>query len=327
MGLGEIELIERLRRQTGTGDRVLLGIGDDAALTAPQGRTVTTVDAVVEGIHFDRASSDARQIAHKALATALSDLAAMAADPGELYVTLGLPAKTDPDFTLAMADALVELAAGWNAVLAGGDTVGSPTLFLGVTAVGHIPQGEEAVTRGGARPGELVCVTGSLGGAGAGLLMIQGRAAGARLAPGIREALSSRQLTPQPLLEAGRALRGLGVSALIDVSDGLGTDLGHIARTSSVAITVDFDRVPVQEGVAEVASAVDRHLPDLALGAGEDYELALTLAPERFEKVAGALESCGTKLSRIGEVLTGEGVRLTRGGEPLPMPRGFEHRS
>jgi thiamine-monophosphate kinase len=325
-GIGELELIDRIRKQAASGGRVIVGIGDDAAVTAPGGRTVTTVDAVVEGVHFERAWSDALSVAHKALATALSDIAAMAADPGEVYVTVGLPPDADDSFVLALADALVEIAPGWNVVLAGGDTVASPTLFLAVTAVGHLPDGEDALTRSGAMPGDLVAVTGRLGGAAAGLLLLGGRASGGALPAPVREGLVARQLRPEPLLAVGSSLRGQGVSSLIDVSDGLGTDLAHIAGASGVAITVDAGLVPFEAGLAEVAAEAGRDPLELALAAGEDYELAMTLPPDRLEQVSGVVGRTGSRLSVLGEVSDGEGVKLVSDGSTLPMPHGFEHR-
>jgi thiamine-monophosphate kinase len=325
-GIGELDLIDRIRKRAASGGHVAVGIGDDASVTSPAGQTVTTVDAIVEGVHFERAWSDARSITHKALATALSDVAAMAADPGEVYVTVGLPPDADRGFCFALADALVELATGWDVVLAGGDTVSSPTLFMAVTAVGHLPRDEAALTRSGARPGDVVAVTGRLGGAGAGLLLLGGRAAGATLPEPVRERLVGRQLRPDPLLAVGRSLRGLGVTALIDVSDGLGTDLAHIAMASGVAITVDAGLVPFEPGLAEVAAAAGRDPLELALGAGEDYELAMTLPADRFDEVSGVVGRAGVRLSVLGRVSDGEGVRLVSDGSPVPMPHGFEHR-
>jgi thiamine-monophosphate kinase len=250
----------------------------------------------------------------------------MAADPGEVYVTVGLPADAGDSFTIALADALVELAPGWDVVLAGGDTVSSPTLFLVVTAVGHLPEGEAALARSGASPGDLVAVTGRLGGAAAGLLLLGGRASGTALPASVRERLVARQLRPEPLLTIGRSLRNHGVSSLIDVSDGLGTDLAHIATASGVAITVDAGLVPFEAGLAEVAAEAGRDPLEIALAAGEDYELAMTLSPDRVERVSGVVGRAGTRLSVLGEASDGEGVRLVSDGSTVPMPHGFEHR-
>ena len=292
---------------------------------ATTARRPISVDAVVEGVHFDRAFAGPRLIAHKALATALSDLAAMAADPGEVYVTLGLPPAGPVGFAEELVDSFVERASHWGVSLAGGDTVASPTLFVAVTVVGHAPPGEHLLRRSGARPGDLVAVTGPLGGAGAGLLLLQGRAAEAGIGDGEREQLTARQLAPEPLLEVGRALRGSGVTSLIDLSDGLGADLGHIAAGSGVAVNVEAEKVPVAAGVAAVAMAAGVETLDLALGAGEDYELAMTFPPELTDAVTGLVERAGSRLGVVGEVSAGSGVTLRSDGVTVPVPAGFEH--
>lgn len=324
-GPTEFELIDRVRRRATTGGVLLTGIGDDAAVTAHDGQTGTSVDAIVEGVHFDRASAGPEQVAHKALATALSDLAAMAADPGEVYVTLGLPTDSPSGFAADLADALIDRAAHWSVSLAGGDTVASPVLFLSVTAVGYAPRGESLILRSGAKPGDLAAVTGTLGGAGAGLLLLDGRADGADINDRERQAMVNRQLLPEPRLAAGRALRGSGVSSLIDLSDGLGADLGHVADSSGVAIAIEAERLPVQAGVAAVAAAAGNEVLELAVGAGEDYELAMTLPPDRVEAVTGLLEAVGSGLSLVGEVTEGSGVTLLSGGVAVSMPAGFDH--
>jgi thiamine-monophosphate kinase len=324
-GIGEFELIGRIRRQTVDGGRVRLGIGDDAAVTSASGLTVTTVDSVVEGVHFDRAFCGPEAIAHKALATALSDIAAMAADPGEVYVSVGLPGGLAAEFAEGLADGLVDCARRWGVALAGGDTVSSPTLFLAVTAVGHVPEGEEPLTRSGASPGDLVAVTGSLGGAGAGLVLLREPSAAMTVDAGTREVLVARQLRPEPLLECGMSLRASGVGALIDVSDGLGADLGHVAGASGVAIEIEADSVPVQDGVADVARGAGLDPLDLALAAGEDYELAMTIPPGRLPAVAAILDRRSCTLEVIGKVTEGTGVRLLRDGLESPMPEGFQH--
>ena len=326
-GMSEFDLIDRLRRLSSPEGPVWTGIGDDASVTVHGGPTAISVDAVVEGVHFSRESSSPLQIAQKAVGTALSDIAAMAADPGEVYVTLGIPAGTSSTFLEELADGFVEVAEGFGAALTGGDTVASPTMFVSVTAVGRTPAGEHPVLRSGAAEGELVAVTGELGGASAGLLLLgrPGLEDDAALPPGARDALIQRQLAPRPQLEAGRALRGSGVSALIDVSDGLAADLAHIARASGVAIEINRDRVPVQAGVLEVAEAAGRSWTDLALAGGEDYELAFTLPAEALATVEERIVPLGCGLSVIGKTRPGSGVTVITGGHREPPPAGFDH--
>jgi thiamine-monophosphate kinase len=286
------------------------------------------VDAVVEGVHFRRAWSSPAQIAARAVGAALSDLAAMAADPGEIYVTLGLPAGTAPGFCEELADGFVAASRRYGAVLAGGDTVASPVLFASVTVVGRAAEGEGFIQRSGARPGDLVAVTGSFGGAAAGLMVLEGEAAAndsGSLDPAIVQALITRQIAPQPRLAEGSALRGSGVTALIDVSDGLVADLGHIARSSGVAIRIDGDLVPMQPGVAAVARSCGRRPSELALSGGEDYELAMALPPEHLATVRNAVEGKGCDFTVIGEVVSGSGVEVSGADPEAGSLPGFDH--
>ncbi len=324
-GPAEFELIDRIRRRATASAATLTGIGDDASVTGHDGLTATSVDAIVEGVHFDRTFGGPELITHKALATALSDLAAMAADPGEVYVTLGLPPDSPPGFAEALADGLLAAAGRWDVSLAGGDTVASPVLFLSVTAIGRAPVGEQLILRSGAKPGDLVALTGSLGGAGAGLLLLRGKAEGSGLDAGQRDELISRQLAPEPRLAVGRALRGSGVTSLIDISDGIGSDLAHLAESSGVAVTVEADRLPVQAGVEAVAAATGREALDLAVGSGEDYELAMTISPDRREAVSGLVAEAGSQLTVVGEVSEGAGLILLSDGRRIPVPAGFDH--
>jgi len=328
-GVSEFELIERLKSRAGTSARLLNGIGDDASVTHGSGLTVTSVDAVVDGIHFRREWSGPGSIGIKAVATALSDLAAMAARPGEVYVALGLPADVEEAYVEELAASVIRTAEGAGAVLAGGDTVTSPVLFLSVTAVGHAGQAEDLVLRSGARPGHAVAVTGHLGGAAAGLRLLENRELAEGLEPDVRKALIGRQLEPKARLVEARLLAAGGAAAMIDVSDGLAADLGHIAEASRVRINLESAYLPVQPGVAEVAAADPAgDMPqgtDFALAGGEDYELALTLDHSTFEAVRTELRAIGCELTKVGSVVEGRGVVVTSGGRPVDAPAGHEH--
>lgn len=325
--MGEFELLAKLReRLPAPGARVRLGVGDDAAVTVPGGATATSVDAVVDGVHFRRGEAEPEAIGHKALATALSDLAAMGAEPGEAYVVLGVPPDLDEAGCLRVLDGILALAAATGTTLAGGDVTAAPALTLTVTVVGHAASAEELVGRAGARPGELLVLTGELGGAAAGRLLLDRPELGEGLAPETAERLRRRQLQPTPRLRAGRALAAAGATAMIDISDGLGGDALHLATESGAAIRIDAGAVPLATGLAEVAAAAGISPLELATSGGEDYELLATLPAERAGAgLAAAIAEAGeTTLAPVGEVHAGEGVEIRLPGGGTLEPRGFD---
>ena len=195
--------------------------------------------------------------------------------------------------------------------------------MVSVTAVGYEPKGSRLVTRAGARAGDLIAVTGRLGGAAGALALMEG--GGGAVAPELREALLVRQLDPTPRLSEGLALAAAGATAMIDVSDGLGADAGHLARSSGCRVEVDLDRIPLGTGLEEVAGGSGPAL-ELAASGGEDYELLVALPPNRMDGASEAVAKTGTELTEIGHVTDGQGVamRLPGGGEI--EPRGFDQR-
>lgn len=317
--MGEFELLAKLReRLPPPGPRVRVGSGDDAAVTVPGGATATSVDALVEGVHFRLGQTTLAQIGRKALATALSDLAAMGAEAGEAYVVLGAPASLDEDACLELVDGIAALAAETGTTLAGGDLTRAPVLTLALTVVGHAATAERLVGRDGAKPGDLLVLTGELGAAAAGLLLLDRPELGAAVPEQTAERLRLRQLEPVPRLRCGRDLAATGASAMIDLSDGLGGDAVHLAERSGVGLRIDAAALPLATGVAEVAEAAGRNPLELAASGGEDYELLATLPPQRLEEAtARVAESGEATLARVGEVVEGEGVevRLPGGGQ------------
>jgi len=323
--MGEFELLARLRqRLPPAGPRVRVGMGDDAAVTVPGGATATSVDAVVDGVHFRREHATPAQIGHKALATALSDLAAMGAEPGEAYVVLGVPAGMSEDECIELLDGIAALAERTGTTLAGGDVTRAPALTVATTVVGHAAAPERLVTRAGARPGDALVLTGETGGAAAGLLLLERPEPASALDAEAVERLRARQLEPHPRLAAGRALARAGATAMIDLSDGLGADAGHIAEESGARLRIDAAAVPVQAGVAEVAAAAGLDPLRLAASGGEDYELLGALPPERVEGAVAAVDQAGTALTVIGEVAEGEGVEIRLPDGRALEPSGFD---
>jgi thiamine-monophosphate kinase len=312
--LGEFDLIALLRERIAAagatvGDHVIVGSGDDAAVVEPRGPAVTSVDALVDGVHFRRSTFPPDAIGHKALAVALSDLAAMGAQPGEAYVQLGVPEDVSQDELAGIADGLGSVAYDYSVSVVGGDVVASPVLFVAITVVGYVREESPHVTRAGAQEGDVLVLTGPVGGAAAGLLLLEDEAMGSGLDSARIEALRERQLRPQALVGAGLALARSGATAMIDVSDGIGADAGHIAAASGVRCVVELGPGCVAPGVAEVAEAAGRDALALASG-GEDYELLWAVPEGRLEEALEAVRGTACDPALAGRVEAGEGVVL-----------------
>ena len=326
--MNEFDLIARMRERIGVhAGRVVVGSGDDAAVVVPGGGvSVTSIDAFVEGVHFRLVTTSLRDLGHKCMAASLSDIAAMGADPGEAYIALGLPGHLGEREVLELTDGAAALASAHDVAICGGDVTRADELFVVVTVVGYAESAARVARRDGALPGDRVGVTGTLGGSGAGLLLLERKSTGLDVTLG--ERLLDRHLRPRPLLEAGRTLARAGVHAMLDVSDGIASDLERLSEQSGVGLEVTLSDLPLEEGVAEVAAAVGIDPVELAATAGEDYELLLAAAAEASEQIERAAEAAGSSVTWIGRVLApGEPVRLLdEAGRPRRLS-GWDHLS
>ncbi|GAC1579865.1 MAG: thiamine-phosphate kinase [Candidatus Dormibacteria bacterium] len=313
----ELELIAALDQvlsRTGPGSgRIIRWIGDDAAVVRARGYAVTSVDTMVEDVHFRRGLLSAREIGGRAFAAALSDLAAMGADPGEAYLSLAISPHMPAQETRDLVAGISAATQRFGVIVAGGDVTAAPALVVSVTVVGWTDDPGTLVGRDGARQGDVVVVTGPLGGAAAGLALLEGRAHGENLSETVRAQLQRSFASPEPRVAAGRELAAAGATAMIDLSDGLATDARHLARASNVALDFDSCRIPLAAGVGEIAAEVGEEPIVFALTGGEDFELCACLP------AAGG----ATGATAIGTVAAGP-AELRIDGVTLALA-GYEH--
>ena len=303
--VGELALIAGITDRLASSSAVLLGPGDDAAvIAAPDGRVVVTTDVLVEGRHFKRDWSGATDVGVRAVAANLADVAAMGAVPTALVVGLAVPVDLPAQWVLELADGLGEEAARAGASVAGGDLVRGDAITISVTALGDL-EGREPVTRSGARAGDLVAVAGRLGWSAAGFAV---------LSRGFRSprTLVDAHRRPQPPYDEGPRAAGLGATAMVDVSDGLVSDLGHLARASGVAVRLETDAFHVPQEFVDTSRALNADPVQWLLTGGEDHALAATFPPDVDLPMAWSV---------VGRVEDGEGVLVD--GTPFEGPGGW----
>ena len=323
MGLGEFSVIERYfaRRSVATPD-LSLGIGDDAALirVTPGHELAVSVDTLIAGRHFPTSTS-AASIGHKCLAVNLSDMAAMGAWPRWFTLALSMP-HADEQFLAPFSDSLLQLADQFGLRLIGGDTVAGP-LALTLQILGEVPAGR-ALLRSGARPGDGIYVSGTLGDAAAGLAIVQHSLITTADASGW---LVGRLDRPQPRVTLGMALRGVA-SAAIDISDGLQADLGHILERSGVGAELDLAALPTSPALLHSIADSDTRRR-MQLGGGDDYELCFTVPPAQWGVLDAVATDSQVTLTRIGTITDRRGELTTTSiagvNERLDPRAGFDH--
>lgn len=321
--IGEFGLIERIRRSAPMGAGVLRGIGDDAAeLRLPDGHhLLTSTDLLIEGIHFRRDWTSPEALGRKAVAVNLSDIAAMAGTPRFLYLGLACPADADLQELDAFLAGALDEAGRHGVVLVGGDTCRSPGPWLvAVTIEGSAPAGR-SVGRDGARPADLIMVSGTLGDSALALKILTDG--------GHPETfLLNRHCQPSPRTELGQALgKERLATAMIDISDGLASDLEHILQASGVDGVIDLDELPLSAAFRRLAGK-NATIRELALHGGEDYELLFTVAPEHAAEAVALGTRLGVPIQQIGTLAAGSGrlATCTAGGPPQPISvRGYDH--
>lgn len=334
--LDEPELVARIQRKLPPKpDWLIVGIGDDAAVVEHERNRleVLTVDAVVEGVHFDRRFTPPEAIGHRALAVNLSDLAAMGASPRLALLSLALPDTLPCNDFDAILDGMIRLASNHRVHVVGGNLTRSPgPLVLDITMAGSVRR-RRVLTRGGARPGDEIYVTGTIGAASAGLQVLRARTDGrttAGLSPMDLETLAQRYLYPQPRVRAGVLLgRNSAATACIDLSDGLADGVHRIAESARIGVVLQADALPLDANSKAWFESQGKDAVLEALLGGDDYELAFAVRPARRGRLAALRRHGNVAITRIGVCTPTPDVRLCRrvGNEVAEerLPRGFDH--
>ncbi len=320
--LGEFGLIERIaarvRRRTG----IRIGIGDDAAAFEPTAGLISlvTTDMLVEGIHFDLSLCDAVSLGKKALAVNLSDIAAMGGIPRYFLLSLAVPGHVTVEFLDAFVEGMLEMGDRFGVILIGGDTSAAKAgLVISISVIGEQSPGL-VISRSGAKPGDLIFVTGTLGDSALGLAMLK---AGVREGPAI-----TRHLDPLPRVREGMMLAGAVIpTAMIDISDGLLADLGHILELSRVGARLHLKQLPLSDEYRDKQPLFSEDIFAFPLSGGEDYELLFTAPPAKVPLLRSIAEKTGTMIRNIGEITSTTGLSLLApdGSEYRPERHGYDH--
>lgn len=324
--VGEFGLIHLLKDNTiFDSSSVVVGIGDDAAVTLPTPRQLQllTADMLVENVHFDLKTTAPWQLGYKALAVNLSDIAAMGGTPKHAVISIAIPKHLELEFIVGLYDGMKEICREFGVNIIGGDTVSSPHgLIINVTVAGEV-EPTNLVRRSGAKAGDVVVVTGTIGNSAAGLdLLSRGEWEDYDFA----WPLVTAHLTPRPQVKVGRALAGFGATSMDDISDGLASEVNEIASASGVGMIIRAADIPLLSETIEAAAIFGKKATDYALYGGEDFQLLFTIEPDKFKLLADL--DLGVKITAVGEVVEKDaGVLLINpdGQKTVLEPRGYNH--
>jgi thiamine-monophosphate kinase len=322
--LGEFKFIDRITPGCDVGGRahVIKGIGDDAAVTRVRdGVQLVTTDLLVERVHFLRGTISPFQLGYKALAVNLSDIAAMGGTPLDAYISIAVPAEVPVEELDAIYDGMKELARAAEVNLLGGDTTGSKEdLCINIVVTGHA-QPDEVLYRSGARVGDTILVTGTLGDSAGGLQVIL---TDPSISADASAALLRAHYEPEMYLEEARIFATSGaVHAAIDLSDGLASDLRHVCEASGVGAVVDLESIPLSSDLEALCAATDADPFDLALSGGEDYRLLVTADASATADLQHEItESTGRQLHSVGQIIHGDGIQIRRSDGSLQALSG-----
>ncbi len=327
--LGEFGLIARLTAGLPQPADVIVGVGDDAAVldTGGDELIVATCDTQVEDTHFRLRHTNPHDIGRRALAVNLSDIAAMGARPRFALISLLLPPTLDVAILDGIYAGLRAEGAQYNVALVGGNIArNAERLIIDITLLGTAMR-DRLLRRDSAKPGEVVMVTGSLGSAAAGLLVLEDEQLAAEIAPESLVAVLAAYRTPTPRVAAGQWLAQRGVTTGIDISDGLAADISHICKASGVGVNIEAESLPIRPEVVMIATLAGRQPQDLALFGGEDYELLFTVPADCADVLAQELfVATGVEATAIGTMSEGTTLTLSQQGKPSPLrPTGWDH--
>ena len=332
--LGEFGLINRLSsRLKFRSSKLKIGIGDDCAVytCAPGKYQIATTDALLETVHFDLDTTSPEQLGRKSLAVNISDIAAMGGTPTLALITIGVPQKLTVSFLDKFYDGINQVSQKYGVVLAGGDTIASPNhLFINITVLGEVDR-KRLFTRSGAKPGDKILVTGNLGDSALGLRLLKSPHHNWAGITQKMKVVIQKHLDPTPRMLESKILSrsGAKITSMIDISDGLVQDLGHICNNSEVGAILHNKQLPISPALKYICNHNNLDSNDFVLAGGEDYELLFTTSPKDVTKIIRQFRKTDTPVTVIGEITSSKGelflVHESGRRDSLRNTKGYDH--